>query len=34
MSVQVRFVDKDGNTVKVFGSLKLAAAEANVRLVH
>lgn len=29
MSVQVRFVDKDGNTVKVFGSLKLAAVEAN-----
>lgn len=29
MSVPVRFVDKDGNTVKVFGSLKLAAVEAN-----
>ena len=29
MSVSVSFVDKDGNTVKVFGSLKLAAVEAN-----
>ena len=29
MSVPVRFVDKNGNTVKVFDSLKLAAVEAN-----
>jgi hypothetical protein len=28
MSVRVRFVDKDGNTVKVFDSLKEAAVEA------
>ena len=29
MSVQVRFVDKEGNTVKEFSSLKVAAAEAG-----
>ena len=29
MSVPVRFVDKEGNTVKEFSSLKVAAAEAG-----
>lgn len=29
MSVRVRFVDKDGNTVKLFSSLNEAAVEAN-----